>query len=283
MLHIMICDDDSFTLRFTSGLVEAAIRASGVEAKLCCIAASGGELLNYLRNASGSLLCFLDFDFGKTELNGIDLVRRIYQMDAEARIVFVTSHTDKSMDILKSGIRAFGFIEKVPDRKKMMAEYVKYLKMAAPQASSSSSASSAPPAPSLRLPLGIDETVELSIPDITYVDSVKSVAHSICYHTFDGSEIIVRDTIEHAKEVLGEDFIRCHRSVLVNKRHVVSVKNGLIRLSNGDSAACAMSRRREVAAVCFAKKDAACFEKKSTACFEKKSTACFEKGNGDEA
>ena len=107
--------------------------------------------------------------------------------------------------------------------------------------------------PMIRLPLGIDEAAELPISEIVYVDSVKAVAHSICYHTFDGSEITVRDTIEHALELLGPGFIRCHRSVLVNKRHVLSVKNGLVRLANGESAVCAMGKRKEVAAACFKK------------------------------
>ena len=178
-------------------------------------------------------------------LNGIDLVKCIYQRDADAKIVFVTSHGDKGMDILKSGIRAFGFVEKTPDTGRMVAEYVKYLQMAAPEASPSETV------PRLTLPLGIDETVELSIPDIAYVDSVKSVAHTICYHTFDGSAITVRDTIEHAKELLGEDFIRCHRSVLINRRHAVSVTKGLVRLSNGETVACALSKRKEITALCF--------------------------------
>lgn len=245
MLKLILCDDDQFTLRLAAGLIHQAIQICQVEAQICCIASSGSELLNYLQNANGPFLYFLDYDFGQAALNGIDLVKCIYQRDADAKIVFVTSHGDKGMDILKSGIRAFGFVEKTPDTGRMVAEYVKYLQMAAPEASPSETV------PRLTLPLGIDETVELSIPDIAYVDSVKSVAHTICYHTFDGSAITVRDTIEHAKELLGEDFIRCHRSVLINRRHAVSVTKGLVRLSNGETVACALSKRKEIAALCF--------------------------------
>ncbi len=247
MLNIIICDDDPFTLRLSASLLNKAISRSRADACLSCIASSGGELINFINNSPGSYLYFLDYDFGKEELNGVDLVKRIYRRDADAKIVFVTSHTEKGMEILKSGIRAFGFIEKTPEQDKMISEYVKYLNMAAvpvvPDAS----------VPMIRLPLGIDEAAELPISEIVYVDSVKAVAHSICYHTFDGSEITVRDTIEHALELLGPGFIRCHRSVLVNKRHVLSVKNGLVRLANGESAVCAMGKRKEVVAACFKK------------------------------
>ena len=247
MLNIAICDDDQFTLKLASGMLEKAIQASRTEARIVCLASAGGELLNFIKNTSGPYLYFLDFDFGKTELNGIDLVRRIYQIDPDGKIVFVTSHTDKGIDILRSGIRAFGFIEKNPEPNKMIEEYIKYLKMAAPGTQDYRVI------PSLELPIGIDETIRLSIPEIAFVDSVKTVAHSICYHTFDGSEVTVRDTIEHAQNLLGKDFIRCHRSVLVNKNHVVSLKNGVLKLSNGAAISCAMGKRKDIIAACFLK------------------------------
>ncbi len=249
MLKIVICDDDQFTLQLAASMVEKAIRTSKAEARIVCLASAGGELLNFIQNKSESYLYFLDFDFGKTELNGIDLVRRIYQTDPEGKIVFVTSHTDKGMEILRSGIQAFGFIEKNPQQNKMVEEYIKYLKMAA------SIPSDSPVISFIELPIGIDETVRLSIQEIAFVDSVKTVAHSICYHTFDGSEVTVRDTIEHARDMLGEDFIRCHRSVLVNKNHVVSLKNGILKLSNGAAVSCAMGKRKDVIEACFSKED----------------------------
>lgn len=249
MLQIILCDDDHFTLRLTSGLLNQAISAGRTDARIVCLASSGAELLAFIRRNAGSYLYFLDFDLGKTELNGIDLVKKIYEIDPAGEIVFVTSHTDKGMDILKSGIRALGFMEKTPDQKKMIEEYRNYLALAAPSAPKQSET------PCLTLPLGIDEAVQLPIPEIAYVDSVKTVAHSICYHTFYGSEITVRDTIEHAAEQLGADFLRCHRSVLVNKKHVVSLKNGLLKLSNGMEVTCAIGKRKEILAACLNKED----------------------------
>ena len=157
------------------------------------------------------------------------------------------------MEILRSGIRAFGFSEKRPEQKQMVAEYVRYLVMAEPVADKSTGALGVAQevGPWIELPIGIDEAVTLQVPDISFVDSVKTVAHSICYHTFDGSEVTVRDTIEHAQELLGEDFIRCHRSVLVNKNHVLSYKNGLLQLSNGAAVSCALGKKKAVMAACF--------------------------------
>lgn len=249
MLNIIACDDDSFTLQMISTLLNQAITESNVEARLVCLTAAGQELLQFVRNTGGSYLYFLDFDLGREELNGIDLVRRIYQLDSNGQIVFVSSHTDKGMDILRSGVRALGFIEKVIDQKKMIREYVRYIRLA----ESSNIMTEKPP--SIELPISIDEMVELPLSSISYVDSVKTVAHSICFHTFDGSEITVRDTIEHAQEQLGDGFVRCHRSVLVNQNNVVSLKNGMIKLSNGFLVPCALGRRKYILETCLGGKE----------------------------
>ena len=144
------------------------------------------------------------------------------------------------MDILRSGVRPYGFIEKRVDQNEMILEYIRYLKMAAPEQEGASDGSG------IELPIGIDETVLLPIAEIIYVDSVKTVAHSICYHTFDGSEVTVRDTIEHAHEQLGAQFIRCHRSVLVNEAHILSLQGGMLKLSNGIFVTCALGRRKAI-------------------------------------
>ena len=239
MLPIILCDDDQFTLRLLSELLERAIRQSKAQARVVCLACAGQEVLHFIRGG-GSYLYFLDYDLGKDSLNGVDLVRQIYRLDPGGKIVFVTSHGEKGMDILRSGVRPFGFMEKSVDQNEMVREYIRYLKLAAPEGESTSDGAY------IELPIGIDETVRLPVLEILYVDSVKTVAHSICYHTFDGSEITVRDTMEHAQELLGEKFLRCHRSVLVNEDHILSLQGGMLKLSNGSSVVCALGRRKAV-------------------------------------
>ncbi|MFR8165834.1 MAG: LytTR family transcriptional regulator DNA-binding domain-containing protein [Enterocloster sp.] len=83
----------------------------------------------------------------------------------------------------------------------------------------------------------------------------ETVAHSICYHTLDGSAVTVRDTMDHAQELLGDRFIRCHRSVLVNQSHVLSLENGMLRLSNGEAVSCAFGKRKLMAGYCIRRKE----------------------------
>lgn len=240
MLRIILCDDDAFTLTLLSALLEKAIAISATQAKIVCQSTSGEELLRYLRSNGESYLYFLDYDLGSQSLNGIDLVRQIYTLDPEGKIVFVTSHGEKGMEILRSGARPFGFMEKSVQQQQMVGEYVRYLMMAQQEQPLQK------PVATISLPLGIDETVQIPKWEITYVDSVKTIAHSICYHTLDSSQITVRDTIDHAQQLLGEGFIRSHRSVLVNSCHILSCQDGMVRLSNGTQVVCALGRQQAI-------------------------------------
>lgn len=112
MVAIVLCDDDPFTLQLLSELLERAIRQSKAEANLSVWPLLAQEPLQFIRSG-GSYLYFLDYDLEGIPPNGVDLVRQIYHTDPGGKIVFVTGHGEKGMDILRSGVRPFGFIENV--------------------------------------------------------------------------------------------------------------------------------------------------------------------------
>ena len=169
MVAIVLCDDDPFTLQLLSELLERAIRQSKAEANL-----SVWPLLvrsrSSLSAAVEAISIFSIMTWEGIPPNGVDLVRQIYHTDPGGKIVFVTGHGEKGMDILRSGVRPFGFIENVWIRMRWFG--------------------------------------------ILYVDSVKTVAHSICCH-LTGQGVTARETIEHAQEQLEDQVIRCRCSVLV--------------------------------------------------------------------
>lgn len=112
MVAIVLCDDDPFTLQLLSELLERAIRQSKAEANL-----SVWPLLvrsrSSLSAAVEAISIFSIMTWEGIPPNGVDLVRQIYHTDPGGKIVFVTGHGEKGMDILRSGVRPFGFIENV--------------------------------------------------------------------------------------------------------------------------------------------------------------------------
>ena len=247
MLNIIICDDDRFMLDLSIDAVRTCIK--NANAHILCATQDFSEVLRFLEKNPGAYLYFLDIDFGQATLNGVDVAKIIKKQQPLSKIVFVTSHADMGMDILKSGVEAFGFIEKTTDRAHMLQGYKKYISLVAENTDSESSS-----APSVKLLVGIDEYVTLQISQILYVESDKSVSHFVRYHTVDGSDISVRDSIENVLQNLGENFMKSHRSVIINKNYVMSVSDGVVNFAGGEQAACSFRLKNEVMRQCGVKK-----------------------------
>ncbi|MGN6711177.1 LytR/AlgR family response regulator transcription factor [Anaerocolumna jejuensis] len=239
MLKIILCDDDMFTLAIFSELLQAAIDKLSIAGIILCKASSSKELLNFLNNNPDDYFFFLDLDMGNGELNGLDLSRIIRGQHPASKIVFVTSHIEKSMEILKSGIEPFGFIEKNFNRELMIREFENVLRLAVKTELKETNLQQK----TIELIIGIDEVISVPIKYIAYVEAVKTIAHNICYHTLDDSKITVRDTIKHALEMLGDEFVLSHRSVIVNKQYIIGMENAQLKLSNGKLVACSISKK----------------------------------------
>ena len=93
---------------------------------------------------------------------------------------------------------------------------------------------------------GMDEDILISLEDIVYVETEKNVSHGITYHTINGSVITIISTLDMEQKKLGDGFIRVHRSYLVNKRHILRMKEGVLKLSNQQEIPCSFRMRNEV-------------------------------------
>lgn len=239
MVKIILCDDDAFTLSMLKEYIYSEGAKLGIDVNIVCCATNSGEVLAFYAANPGEYLFLLDIDLGGAELNGLDLAHLIREKSRDAKIVFVTSHCEKSLAVLKSGVEPFDFIEKQLDRSRMTSELDRCLRRCAELLETETS-----PLPSISLQVGIDEYVRVPIERISYVETVKNAPHNICYHTSNGSQITLRDSIAHAQNLLGADFVPCHRSILVNKNCVVGLSGSELILADGEHVACAASRRK---------------------------------------
>jgi DNA-binding LytR/AlgR family response regulator len=251
MLGIVISDDDRFTVSLSEGLINECIAAHKLEAEIVCVTTNYNEVGVFLKNNRAPYLYFLDIDFGGQKLNGVDVARRIKQIEPMSKIVFVTSHDEMALKVLKSGVEPFGFIEKRYERREMMADYTKYIRMAIGSPNMKQPDGASGEAGSISIPVGIDEYIDLDINRILYVEAIKTISHFVCYHSVDGSAISVRDTIENVLKRLGKGFMKSHRSVIVNTSYVVGVTDGSVNFSNGESAACSFRLKNDVIKRCI--------------------------------
>ncbi len=244
MIQLIICDDDHFTREWLNDFLMEAVRKTKKNARVICQAASARELLLFIRNNPGEYLFFLDLDLGQERLGGLDLARVLRREFPLSKMVFVTSHVERSMDILKSGVEPFGFIEKDINRKAMVKEFADILMKISDDSRDDNEKDTEERLREIELPIGIEETVKLPVRDIAYVEALKNKPHYICYHTLDGSQITVRDTMSHALSLLGKGFAESHRSVIVNQKSVIECTGTQLKLSNGEYVACALGKRK---------------------------------------
>ena len=232
MLKLILCDDDAFTLQVLSDLLQEAGNRWKIDLDIKCRASNAGELFRFTENNPDVYLFFLDLDMGTRRLNGLDIGRNIREKLPDSKIVYVTSHTEQALEILKSGVEPFGFVEKNYSRELMLQELSKCLQKAARQ--SGKYPKQEETGKCIQIPVGIDETVSVPVERIIYVEALKNPAQNICYHTFDGSKITVRDTLKSAQTVLGNDFVLTHRSILANNNYILGTEDGQIKLANGE-------------------------------------------------
>jgi len=250
MLGIIICDDDKFMLNISSDFAKQCINNYDLDAKIVCMTTNYKEVIHFLSNNRGIYLYFLDLDFGKGNLNGIDIAKIIKEKEPLSKIVFVTSHDDMGMNILKSGVEAFGFVEKTTESNKMLVGYRKYITLAIGLNARDESAKYEDKR-KVSLLIGIDEYITLPFSQILYIESVKTISHFVCYHTVDGSNISVRDTIENVLNNLDDNFMKSHRSVIINKKYVVAVSDGTVKFANGETVACSFRLKNDIIKKCL--------------------------------
>ena len=242
MLKIILCDDDRFILQLGAEKINEMIRANGFDAKIVSIAANSNELFSYIRNNPSQYLVFLDLDFGSGKLNGIDVAKTLRETDSDCKIVFTTNHHEMAMDVLKSGVEPFGFLEKSSDISKLADGYRKYIVMllnkTRPETSNNTE--------TILLSPCMDESVSVLLDDIVFVETEKNVSHGITYHTVNGSVLTIISTLDAELERLGDSFIKVHRSYLVNRKHILRMKDGFLKLSNQQEVPCSFRMRSEV-------------------------------------
>jgi DNA-binding LytR/AlgR family response regulator len=237
-------------LRVSVDTAERCIKENGFNTHLACVTPDYREALRFIDKNPGIYLYFLDIDLGQSSLNGVDAAKLIKKAEPLSKIVFVTSHAELGMSVLKSGVEAFGFIEKTVNTEKTLAAYKRYISLALDATASVYGEGSAEKR--INLLIGVDEYITLPVSQILYVEADKLMSHFIRYHTVDGSELSVRDTIENVLKELGGDFMKSHRSVIVNKNQVVSVSDGLVKFAGGETAACSFRLQSDVAKKCAA-------------------------------
>lgn len=216
LLHTAVCEDDA---RDREHLLALIARGGAGEARgtvLCDSFEDGGALLAGFFSGKYDLI-FLDI-FMKGQ-KGVDIARAIRETDADVVLCFTTSSPDYTRESYRLG--ALKYIEK-PVREEDVAHALRLAELVRRDRQS------------LTLLIG-GEYVSLALDSILFFETRD---HAVHVHTTSGilraSQSIRIEDVEGMLPPTGQ-FLRCHRSFIVNLRHVVRIDRDFI-MKNGERA-----------------------------------------------
>ncbi|MGL5574926.1 MAG: LytR/AlgR family response regulator transcription factor, partial [Sarcina sp.] len=207
MLNIYICEDDKVQLNRIQKIVEDFILIEDLDFKLALATDNPYKVLNEITNVDNSGIYFLDIEL-KSDVNGIELAKKIREIDPRGYIIFITTHGEMSYLTFTYKVEAMDFIVKdicddLPDR-------VRSCIVDACNKHSSTSKD--------RKMLNIEvdnKIISIEQDKIIFFETSEKV-HKLKLYT--SSRVIeFYGQMRDIEEKVDDNFIRIHRSYLINK------------------------------------------------------------------
>ncbi len=210
-LSIAICEDVPAERELLLSLARDWARGAG--ARVFLEAFASAEALVFHR-AGGKEFDLLLLDIGMRGMSGMELARELRAQGCGAQIVFITGYADCMAEGYDVG--ALHYLLKPVSREKLFSVLDR------------ARAHLPKPRRAVLLPCG-DGVARLFAEEILYAEVFS---HSMVFHA-DGTHFEARMTVAQAQAALGEGFVRCHRSYIVNLCRVRQIRKTDLLLDDG--------------------------------------------------
>lgn len=226
-LYFAVCDDEPEALAQICEALQNTLQR--LEYRKSCVLRkfTNGTALYEATVKEHFHLIFLDIEM--PNLDGFKLAEKLYLTASESHLIFVSCHEDFVFDIFD--YTPLAFVRKSALKKDLyraMYQYfrsISYLQL------------------SIRLKDGYGDK-EVLIKDILYVECE---GHHLIYVTVQGSKLETYGTLKAVEDELTRyDFLRVHKSYLVNQRYVESIGKREVMLVGGRCVDMGKDRKKEV-------------------------------------
>ncbi|WP_338912616.1 LytTR family DNA-binding domain-containing protein [Clostridium perfringens] len=216
MLNIAICDDEKFQCAIVKKMISKICAKNNMEISIDEFN-SASELINiYNRNIKkySIILCDIIMD----EMNGIELIRRMRKIDSSFQAIIITGSNEYVFDGYDVG--ALNYLMKPIDSNKLEKEFLRAIK-------------------SLNYASPSTYTININ-GKISFIDLSSVLFFEVNNKTItanlENKNIDFSMKIKVLEEELEDkNFLRCHRSYLVNMSQVETILQNKIMLKNGNS------------------------------------------------
>lgn len=234
MLNIFVCEDNAIQRQTIVQTIQNIILMEELDMQLVLDTEDPYVLLERVKASQDTGIYFLDIDLN-SDMNGMKLAQQIRLFDPRGFIIFITAHSELSYMTFQYRVEAMDFVLK--DNPAEVKVKIRECLLNAME----------------RYTLQTNKThkvytietggrkISVDYNDIFFFETSGNI-HKVILHAKD-RQIEFFSTIKDLLKAFGDDFVRCHRSFLVNKKNIkeVDTKNRIIHFINGET--CLMSTR----------------------------------------
>lgn len=234
MLDIFVCEDDDVQRKLAVQTIQNIVLIEELDMQLVLDTGNPYVLLEKIKNSRSTGIYFLDIELGSS-INGMKLAQQIRLSDPRGFIIFITAHSELSFMTFQYRVEAMDFVlkdspaeAKVKIRECLLSAMERHtLQTGRTQNIYTIEAGG--------------RKISINYDDILFFETSGNI-HKVILHAKD-RQIEFCGTIKELANALGGDFVRCHRSFLVNKKNIkeADMKHRIIYFANGET--CLMSTR----------------------------------------
>lgn len=226
MLNNTLCDDNSSQCAYIKSLVLDWSEQSGTEVRTSEFSSAEALLFSYDEIKPDILL----LDVEMPGMNGMELAKTLRSRSETAQIIFITGFPD----YISQGydVSALHYLLKPVDPEKLFEVLSRAAKACGEKGE-----------PETVVFRAGTENIKLRVCDIEYI---AALGHTTAVKA-GGKTYDLSISISEAEKMLGDGFIRCHRSYIVGLRYVSSVSGDSVTLDDGTKIPVSRSMRKTVA------------------------------------
>ncbi len=226
MIRIAICDDEKHMSDHIRAMVSDFFRKKNREICLRTFS-SGEELLSY----DGQIdILFLDIQM--KGMDGMETARKLRDSKFRGFLIFIT--VLKEMVFQSFEVQAYDYLVK-PVEEKQFEKTIERLYTSMQNASEDS--------------LLVQKGYEGRIIREEEIIFCEIIDRKIYLNLASGEVVDYYERIENLETKLGSHFFRCHRSYLINLKHLKGYKNGTACMDNGKEVPVSRLRSKEFSSV----------------------------------
>lgn len=226
MIHIAICDDEKHMSDHIRTMASDFFRKKNREIQLRAFL-SGEQLLNY----DGQIdILFLDIQMNG--MDGMETARKLRDSKFRGFLIFIT--VLKEMVFQSFEVQAYDYLVK-PVEEKQFEKTMERLYTSMQNASEDS--------------LLVQKGYEGRIVREEEIIFCEIIDRKIYLNLTSGEVVDYYERIENLETKLGSHFFRCHRSYLINLKHLKGYKNGTAYMDNGKEVPVSRLRSKEFSSV----------------------------------